>query len=62
MLFDATQYADQFRHAGYFVCDDVLSDDDVEHLRRVRVLPDDEGWNYRGRTSSQLMSCSQLQL
>ena len=35
MLFNDKQYADQFRHQGYFVCDQVLADDEVEHLQRA---------------------------
>jgi len=38
--FDAEAYAAAFRHDGYFICEDVLSLDDVERLRRgVAELP-----------------------
>lgn len=41
--FDAAQYAAAFRRDGYFICDDVLSLDEVESLRRsVADLPDRE--------------------
>jgi hypothetical protein len=40
MTRDATQYATMFRSDGYFICDDVISAEEVEHLRRaVAELP-----------------------
>jgi ectoine hydroxylase-related dioxygenase (phytanoyl-CoA dioxygenase family) len=34
-VFDAARYAATFRDDGYFICDDVVSFEDVEHLRQA---------------------------